>query len=229
MQFARTGWFYRYEAYFITGSILATALALHSRLEGWFVTTWRQPGWYRRVAIAGLLFVTPAYHEIRGIPSIIAQTRSIYEYEVQLAFFLHRFYDHSSVVIGDIGSTNYFNDLHMIDFEGLGSIEVAREWIRNNRRETPDFLGKLANEKGAVIAVGHRDVWEKFDCVPMSWIEVGTWVASGNPRHHWEYVFYAVKPSEAERLRSHLKAFSTELPGWVETKLGTDLPVDKSS
>src|SRR5207249_4688513 len=63
MQFARTGWFYRYEAYFITGSILATALALHSRLEGWFVTTWRQPGWYRRVAIAGLPFVTPAYDE----------------------------------------------------------------------------------------------------------------------------------------------------------------------
>ena len=217
MQFARINWFYRYEAYVYAGTILAVVLAFHERFGAWLTPgkawrTWVRPG------AALLLIAAPLGHGLKGLPNIPRSSRCIYEYEVQVARFLDRYYPGESVVLGEIGAPNYFADVRAFDYEGLGSIESAHVLIRSGRLK-PEDLARMARERNAKIAFGHVDVWNEMGSLPEEWVFVGEWDAHDTWRKDWTERFYAIDPAEADRLRRSLKEFSSQHLPWVTTRL----------
>ena len=217
MQFARIGWFYRYEAYLYAGTALAVVLALHDRFRAWLTPgapwrTWIRPG------VAVLLLGAPMGHGLKGLPGTPKSSRLIYEYEIQTARFLHAYYEQESVVIGEIGAINYYADLRALDYEGLGSIETSRVLLQHGRLP-PEELSRLARERNAKIATGHVDVWNQMGSLPKEWILVGEWDAHDLTRADWTYRFNAVTPEEVNRIRRSLQDFSVRLLPWVETRL----------
>ena len=215
MQFAKTDWFYRYEAYLVALALVVLSIQLRrSSSDGGF------PGFRKRprmiaVSLAVILFVLllPLAERATGAHfNTIPATRNIYQQQYQMGLFLHRFYDGQPVAANDMGAINYLARLRILDLAGLGSRDVSRH-IRNRSYNTA-VLRELARERGTRIAVVYMS-----RLLPEEWTVVGTWTISNNIVCGGPTVsFLAVEPLEIQNLREHLRSFSSELPPGVVWK-----------
>ncbi len=78
-------------------------------------------------------------------------SKNIYDQQIQLADFLHKYYRNAKVVANDIGAITYFNNIHLLDTYGLGSIEVAK--LRKGRSRQIYRQQKTSN-----LRLQHRKV-----------------------------------------------------------------------
>jgi hypothetical protein len=111
--FAKVGWFFRYEAYLVTLSIVATTIALKD-----IQFKFARP----LPIILCIVILTPLC--IRSALSLINTARAgnnIYEQQIQMAQFIKKYYNHDTIAINDIGSISYFTQANIIDFAGLAT------------------------------------------------------------------------------------------------------------
>jgi hypothetical protein len=216
MQFADTGWLYRYEAYLVALGLLTLGLSLP---EG------------RRLAAAappiatgalGLLLAIGAYpllsRAVRALTETPRASKNIFDQQYQMGLFLRRFYPGAAVVANDIGAISYLADVRLLDLYGLASMEVARA-----RR-----AGGLGRETVARLAAAHRAqvvlIYRSWfsHLLPQDWLEVGSWRA---PEQvvvaHRVVSFYALDRAGHDRLLQSLRTFQSEMPGDVEVRLHT--------
>jgi hypothetical protein len=198
---------------------------------GYVVVRWVARGWHPRelrlgwhqvpvgvttIALAGLVafpFV------VRGGRELYYQwygSSNIYEQQVQMGRFLNRYYTGASVAANDIGAINYFADIHCLDLVGLGSLDVAEE-SRDGSFVTAD-IDRVAQAHDVTIAILY-DKWfppGSHVAPPDHWITVAHWTISDNAVAASPTItFYAVSPTEAERMRANLAEFAEQLPGRV--------------
>ncbi len=220
VQFAKTDWFFRYEAYLMAcGMVACFLVGYEACLRG---MTWSVTG--RRLALCGIIALATvpilrrAATSLTGIPSTSAL---IYRQHIQMASFLERYYPGESVAANDIGAINFFADINTLDLWGLGSLEVADARLAG--RYGPQEIHRLSRDHGARIAVVYTDWFEQdFGGLPPQWVEVGQW-SIPNPLKRGPIVvsFYAVDPEEAAPLAENLRQFRRQLPKAV-AQLGPD-------
>ncbi|MBN2084375.1 MAG: hypothetical protein JW748_04060 [Anaerolineales bacterium] len=154
-----------------------------------------------------------------------AASRNIWQQQYQMGLFLDAYYPQAVVAANDIGAIDYLADLHLVDLFGLASREVLRakldgEW----QRDLAGALERLTSAEGARIAVLY-DNWFGYTpaggkaAIPPGWVRVADWTIPGNVVCGGATVtWYALRPEEAERLRTALEAFSEKLPADVAVR-----------
>jgi hypothetical protein len=247
MQFASTGWFYRYEAYVVAFGIYAVALGLsgHSpdRLKDGQVTPlnpretgispspiWgqRAGGWgYRLLRLAALLLLAilvslplrvRAAKSLRDTPKA---SHNIFEQQYQMALFLRQFYQGQVVAANDIGLIDYMADLHLVDLTGLGTRESAS--FRLRQMYSSRYVAAVAEQYRTQIAL----VYDSWFQIPAEWTLIGKWEITDNVVCGDKTVsFYAVDPSAAPGLIENMQGFTPHLPGDVIQILENNLNRD---
>jgi len=215
VQFARTDWFYRYEAYLVALALVVLSIQFRrSSGHGGFPGFRKRP-WMIAVSFGVMLVVLllPLAKRAAGAHfNTIQATKNIYQQQYQMGLFLHRFYDGQPVAANDIGAINYLARLRVLDLTGLGSREVSRH--RRNGSYSTAVIRELARERGIRIAVVYTS-----RLLPEEWTLVGTWTISNNIVCGGTTVsFLAAESSEIHNLLEHLRSFSSELPRGVVWK-----------
>ena len=214
MLFARTGWFFRYEAYLVALGIFVIAIGLYEYLPEKLPTYFEKSLIPKYVAIALLILIVISPLAGRGLISLIITpqaTNNIYEQQYQMGLFLKQFYQGESVAANDIGAINFLADIKCLDLWGLGSLEVAKA-KRNGNYDT-QLIYNLAKQKKVRVAIVYDHWFEGYGGIPSQWIKVGEWKISNNVVCGGDTVsFYAVNPKEESKLIENLRTFSSQLP-----------------
>lgn len=137
---------------------------------------------------------------------------NIYEQQIQMAYFLNRFYPGETVAANDIGAINYYNDIHCLDLMGLADREVAE--LKLKRQFNKTNLASLARSRNCRIAILFNS-WVSGNR-PDEWSEAGQWRIRNNIISGDDTVsFYAIIPSETGKLETALRKYSSHLPTTV--------------
>lgn len=213
IQFASTGWFYRYEAYLVAFGVYAIATGLAES------SLWREAwqGWgdrsFRALAIL-LLFIFATYplraRAARSLEQTPIASHNIFEQQVQMAAFLRQFYQEQTVAVNDIGAIDFYADIHLVDLSGLGTRESAAHILMQYYGATQ--VAAVAEQYHTQIAL----VYDSWFHIPREWIKIGEWQIPDNVVCGDSKVsFYAVDPAAAPDLIAHMQAFAPRLPGDV--------------
>ena len=214
MQFARVGWFYRYEAYLVVFGLYACSLAL-ARLE--LQLSGRNYPNRNTLAYGSFFLVAILSFESRAVGALWLTPwacKNIYEQQYQMGRFLKQYDPSVTVMMNDIGAAGFLSDARIVDLYGLATIEVARAKVHH--RFTQDFRRSLAINTGTKIAVIYPGMYRDVGGLPAEWIQVGTWKIPQNQICWGDTVgFYAVDPTDRDRLVADLRDFAPELPAGV--------------
>ncbi len=225
--FGAFGWLFRYEAYVMALGVFAILYTVawlleHPKESGLAVSLGTKLGWWRSSAWIGLIALAMPLPFLLTARAVLADnlapmaTRNIYEQQVQVARFLHQFYDQSNVALNDIGAISYFTDVRPFDLFGLGSNEVTRAKMEG--RFQRGFIDAEASRRHLELAVVYDTWYDEYGGLPKSWIKVAEWeiydnVVCGSPI----VAFYATSRERAALLEKNLMEFTPSLPrevGW---------------
>ncbi|MBI4861452.1 MAG: hypothetical protein HY815_14510 [Candidatus Riflebacteria bacterium] len=221
MQFARAGWFYRYEAYLVTfGAYVASRWLLESTgtISRW-ITTSPSPAATALAATALALFalVPVVQRALWATLSAPRAAANIHQQQRQVARFLKAHYEGAAVALIDVGLANFEVDLRCLDMAGLADLEVWREVKAG--RWSADALAAMAARRGVVLAVMHQGGWLPYPGrgPPAAWRAMGSWRIPLNVVcAHDTVTFHAPGPDSRQRLADSLEAFTPHLaPGVV--------------
>lgn len=222
MQFAKTGWFYRYEAYLIALGIVAIGISLPE--------LWRRMPPARRgvaeslpasacalaavVAVGGLM-----ERGIRAMGETPRAMANIYEQQYQMGLFLCTHYQGEAVAAIDIGAISYLADIRLVDLLGLASNPIAQQRLR--RTYDTDAMAQACQRDGVRLAILHENVFQKasngLPALPTGWRKVGQWTIRNNVVCGGDTVsFYAVREGESTTLLGNLREFSSRLPRSIQ-------------
>ena len=213
MQFAKIGWFYRYEAYLISLGVLVIGLSLTKGYPIEFRTRVRKQPIFQYIVLAFLIFFIVSPLVIRGRLSLVRipqASKNIYEQQYQIGLFLKKFYQGGSVAANDIGAINHLADIRCLDLWGLGNLNVASAKMR--KRYNGGKIYEFAKSERIQIAI----IYDHWFEVPSQWVKVGQWKILDNVICGGDTVsFYAVNPMEKNILIRNLQKFSSFLPKGV--------------
>lgn len=216
LQFAKTGWFYRYDAYLHALGVSALVVAFGDRRPRDFWKRLREaPGLRNAAVIAlGVLILLPLHYRGKAaLQETVPATGNIYEQQVQMGRFLRAYYNGASIAANDIGAINYHADLKCLDLWGLGTIAVAR--AKRAGSYSTAMIDSLARERETRIAIVYAD-WFGDPSLPESWRSAGRWTIRNPIVVGGETIeFFAVRQGEFRELVAHLQAFSDSLPPGV--------------
>ncbi|MHC4234467.1 MAG: hypothetical protein ACYSUQ_05070, partial [Planctomycetota bacterium] len=213
VQFARTGWLFRYEAYLMVLGIYAVAVGLKQSLAG------DRPSRSPLVGLWNLALVLAAvgtafFLAQRGtyaLDRMLAAANDIYKQQYQMGLFLARYYPTETVGANDIGALNHLSDVRCVDLYGLGSMAVAR--ARRAGEYDREAIGQIADREGVRIALVHKSWFDHQGGLPESWILCGKWRLEENYICFEERVWiYALNRQDAKILVDNLEEFAADLP-----------------
>ncbi len=213
LQFARVGWFYRYEAYLVGLGVcvFGTASAYlwkHFQLSN--KTIWKF------IVASSLVFIGIAVLFLRGQEAVEltpVASKNIYEQHYQMGLFLQKFYPGERIVVNDIGAISFLSDPRLIDLYGLGTIETARDRQKTGSDKiATQQVYQMANSRQMKIAIVYDILGDNVNGF-QQWTKVGQWKILNNLVCGEDTVsFYAIEPGQAAKLTQSLKLFSSALP-----------------
>jgi hypothetical protein len=215
LQFARVGWFFRYEAYLVVLGLVAVATLVRG-------VAWpAMPQSRNRLVVAvtvALLIGTLAFPLLRRGVNALRQTpaaaANIFAQPYQAGLFLAEFYRGRRVAVNDIGAVGYLADVTLLDVWGLASHEIAD--LKRRRAFTTAALTSIAERQGVEVAVIHPGLLDEAGGVPPGWQLMGEWRIPDNVVLGASAVsFYAVKAGAGDALIDHLVTFADRLPAGV--------------
>jgi hypothetical protein len=216
IQFCGIGWLFRYESYLVALGIVVIFAQLADQLPEKLLGT---PGDRTLVPrrLAGVLLAVFVIYPCvlrAGVALIFLPqgSKNIYEQQYQMALFIKRYYQGSTIALNDIGAVNFLADVHCLDLAGLGNYEVTQLMLHHEFR-TRDIL-RLSREAGVKIAMVY-DSWYggEIGGLPRDWVWVGQWTIPDNVVAGAATVsIYAVDESETAPLMQKLQEFSPLLP-----------------
>lgn len=172
LTFAKTGWFYRYEAYLLAFSFFAFMLIgkeiypeVKDLLQRKFVLKVRT-----LLVLLALALLSRGVYTIRNTPMAM---NNIYSQQYQMAAFISNYNPELSVLAHDIGVISYYNNIHLLDFFGLANLEVLD--LKRDDNFTQAKIEELANREHIELAIIYN-----YDLLPKSWIKIGGWTIKNN-------------------------------------------------
>jgi hypothetical protein len=213
MELARSGWFYRYEAYLLVLGVTVFGVIAADRLPmtpaaNWPTAVARYSAVFMLAAIGGYPFASRAVNAWRNIAPA---SGNIYRQQYQMGTFLDRFYRGQSIAVNDIGAVTFLADVRVLDIFGLGNLDMAR--LKLGGRYASDHIAASAQQDGAEIAIIYPSWLGEFGGVPARWVRVGEWTVRDNIVLGESSVsFYAVHDGARSRLVDSLRQFAPNLP-----------------
>jgi hypothetical protein len=214
LQFAQTGWFYRYEAYLVFMGGLAVGLNAddwlreYRRIQAPLRTSF---GILSLVLLSFIVLFPFGDRSLRALLTTSQAMNNIYEQQQQMARFVLKYYNGQAVAINDIGAVAYRTDARLLDLWGLASQDVARLKLRGEYG--PGAIADLAERSGVEIAIVYDLFFEETGGLPERWEKVGEWQIANNRVCASDTVaFYAIREGARSRLWRNLKDFQMELP-----------------
>jgi hypothetical protein len=204
LQFARTGWFFRYEAYLVALGITALArpvLALPRRALP------------LALALFACTLAPRAAQAIAGVPRAVS---NIHDQQYQMGRFLARHYPDAEVAANDIGAINFLSDVRCLDLYGLADLTVCR--LRMDLAYEKGWIDRLTRGRGTRVALVYDEWFDEASTggLPGSWRCVGRWtIRDCYVNAHATVAIYAVRPGEETELARRLAQFAPELPAAV--------------
>jgi len=214
LAFAKTGWFYRYEAYLIMSSIIIVSI-----LAVKFFKQLRLRENKTLLPILSLVIFFLFFPLILRSTAAYAKASqaciNIYEQQYQMANFVNQFYNKNTIALNDIGAVSFFNQSNVIDLWGLANMQVAK--AKKDNYNTPAFLNTVAKNNDVKFAIVY-DSW--FDSSLLNnWKKIATWQIENNVICGDATVsFYAVQQNSGADLKTNLSAFQQRLPKDVTVK-----------
>jgi hypothetical protein len=201
----RYNWFYRYEVYALSFSVLVAAAALVQ------TTSVR-----RSILFTGLsLAAAPYAYALYLTP---AAASNVYQQQYQMHRFLATFPGHT-VAVNDLGLVSYDRPagLYILDLWGLASPEASRHPDKNTA-----WLDAITRAHNAGLAVLYPDWYPEG--VPDDWQPLGTMCTTSRRISiaHTCVAFYSTPQGNHAALQSELSEFSRTLPTTVKMTLGID-------
>ncbi len=214
VQLAKTGWFFRYEAYLMACGLLALFAAAGRSLAEYL----KSASGLRRAVVccaACVLLLPPMARGVDSLGRIPRATARVYRQQYQMALFVDTYYHGQAVAANDIGAINYYADIRNLDLWGLGSMEVADARLRN--RYGPEVVRTISADHDVKMAMVFDNWFERYyEGLPSEWQRVGQWeITAASGKQNVVVSFYAVDPVEKESLVRHLWEFSSRLPEQV--------------
>jgi hypothetical protein len=217
IQFAKVGWFYRYEAYLVAMFILVVSLSVIDDLTKRRVQlSWDLP---RRHKVVSVVVCLGTLAVLGRAASAVKQTPEAmndrYLEHVLVAQFVRDHYNDSVIVVNDIGAVAWYTDARMLDMFGLASREPIA-FRRQRGGYTAQDVRDWAVARGARVAILQVMWAEVAPRIPKEWIEVGEWhlprnVVFGDTR----IGFFAVDPAARATLAADLSSFRSMVPPQV--------------
>jgi hypothetical protein len=219
LRFARSGMFFRYEAYLIALGVLVFVVGAFEYLSGRQgrtssrLETMLAGGWLGYSLLVPLFILgARGYIALSRIPQA---SHNIYEEQYQMGLFLRQFYRGAPIAATDIGAVSYLGEPHLEDLWGLGSMDAARRRVEGVL--TPQQIDLLTKSNGTKIAILFEGIFQDGDVghggLPAQWPRVGRWESFDNCMGPEDSVyFYAVDSSEEHALIAHLRQFRSRLP-----------------
>ncbi len=220
LQFARIGWFFRYEAYLVYIGVVVGVISIKYILDEFQSSKNQKKPLIFNLAVVVFILLAISQMGTRGVlatRSIPEASKNIYEQQYQMGLFLNEFYEGEIVAVNDIGAANYLADIHCFDIWGLANTEIARARITG--QYDTDRMDTLISERDVKIAIvyPHGTGQEDGTYFPSGWQRVGEWKIQGNIVCSSDTVhFYAIDPEFKENLVANLRAFSEKLPPDIE-------------
>ncbi|MDB9311794.1 hypothetical protein PN462_01675 [Spirulina sp. CS-785/01] len=215
IQWARIGWLFRYEAYFIALNWLAISTSLSNyiprKINRIFNLSLTQI--IATLSVILLIVTSPLMSRGRNaFTQSLQATTNIYEQQYQMGQFVQKYYQGEAIVAHDIGAISYLGNPQLLDVAGLGTNEITGLII--NQKMTDKILQQLAQKHNSKIAV----IYES-NIIPSQWEKVGEWQITNNVIALRDTViFYAVDPQETQKLITNLQDYSQHLPDTVQEK-----------
>ncbi len=221
IQFAKLGWFYRYEAYLIVLAMLVFSFSAREIFKIITKEKKEKPNKtirvFELVFISLILVITLGIRGGKALLEIPTASQNIYEQQYQMGLFLKQHYPQKNIAVNDIGAVNYLTDCECLDLWGLSSMEVAR--AKRNGNYSTEFISRISEQHHIKIAILYTPWYEIYGGLPSDWHKVGEWKIPDNVVCGGDNVsFYAVEPDEKQELDKSLKEFSKGLPKNVEYK-----------
>ncbi len=204
LAFAKTGWVYRYEAYLVAIGLISI---MYNSIE-----IFKYADLKLRNLIVVMMLLTLFANGLRAYDSLVdvpTMSKNIYHQQYQMAKFISKYNNKSTVVLGDIGACCYYTDIKLIDLVALGSLETLK--LKIDKKFTKKEIFKLAESKNAEIAILYKDAFSEF--IPEQWIELESWKISDNKGCFKDIVtFYSIKTEKFIEQKLNLEEFSKDLP-----------------
>lgn len=215
---ARTGWFYRYEAYLIALGILTIAIGINEYLPA--VPKWDKKLISKNLTLILIIFVLFISLVGRGYCSfneVPTATHNVYDQQYQMGLFIQKYYKGDAVSLNDVGAVNYVTDIKSVDLLGLSGLNVSKSILNENY--TIKDIDNITHQNHVKVIIVYEDLYRKYltGGIPSDWIKVGQWKISNRITCFMDTVsFYAIDPQDAENLTKNLKEFSSQLPPDVQ-------------
>lgn len=205
VQWARLGWFYRYEAYLIAAAMVFAAPVVPTVLAACGPTARWGLG-ILLVATTGVM-VPRAVRAFVDLPRASAHT---HRQNVQVGRFVGEHGNGRPVAVNDIGAVALLANAPVLDLVGLADTEVARA----RRAGTFDaaFVRELANRRGISLAVVYED-WFPGQ-LPPEWRRLARWRVA-EPFWGSTVSFFAVDPRDLAHWQQALERMAPLLPDGV--------------
>jgi hypothetical protein len=214
LQFALTGWFYRYEAYLVAASLPIVGglyCGLRESLLPRFRDRTRVPGF---IALMGciLLLAWPLHlRAMESLDRVAFSSNHIYRQQYQMAEFLRTMYAPGvRVACNDLGAVSYYADADILDLWGLGTIEVTR--AKRAEKYDASAIEELLKQRRTEIVMVYSD-WFNSNW-PKGLIPVAKWTLTNN---YWGKTvsFYALSQEGAKDMAGRLRQYQVRLPDSV--------------
>jgi hypothetical protein len=214
MQFARAGWFFRYESYLmVSGTVLAAILAQGVAWTKLVPSRGRMLAGAAGLVILALIALPIARRSFTAIRLVPGAASNIFEQHYQIAAFLDQHYAGRRIAVNDVGAIGYFADVKLLDVYGLASSEITS--LKRRGDYTSQKVGELAARSGVEIAVIYPSWLAEYGGIPAGWEKAGAWgVADNLVLGESAASFFAVGGSRSE-LAHHLAAYARRLPPTV--------------
>jgi hypothetical protein len=213
VQFANTGWYYRYESYLLVLGTVTLGVSMSdllSTVRSWNLSRRARLRFAPAVPLLMALGAPLYFAAYRSVVAPQAMT-NIYEQQYQTGLFLKRFYSGRAVAVNDIGAVCYLADIHLLDLSGLGTVETSRLLLRGcfSTRE----IQSLAETRHVTVGIVYDRLLRDFGGQPPPWTDIGQWKIAHNVVCAGNIVtLYAADPSAAAELARNLRAFAPDLP-----------------
>jgi hypothetical protein len=215
LQFASTGWFYRYEWYLIfVGSVVLVdildPLIPNYLIEGLKTSTIDHQ--FAVLALIIFLAFLPAVRAGNALRDYPVAVKNIFEQQYQMGLFAKTFYQGKTVALNDIGAVSYLADVKLLDLFGIASMDVTQ--AKRENAWSRDAIAELAETYDVDIVMVYKEWFP--DAIPLEWVEIGSWQITNNVVCGSDTVtFYVVTPDKQAEAVAALKRFSSQLPSSV--------------
>src|SRR3989339_303795 len=216
LAFAKTVWFFRYEAYLVFSGIIILGIILPDAYQIIFKNYSKNI----KIKIFAVLIMTMILIALinRAYKSnfyIIKATHNIYCQQYQIASFIHKYYNNDNVALNDFGLICYKSNIKPLDLQGLANMDVAK--FRISKKFNTKIIDSLLNKDSISLTIIY-DSWFEDTCkLPQKWKRVFRWSMKDNYICGDSIVSFYVRDSlKRIQLVNKLKEFSSKLPGDVK-------------